>query len=129
MIITVGTITIPTIPVMVMEAAVSAGASAWDLVWAGAWECPLDMDTPIMGTLPIMDMVATTIPTIDTADGVTAVIPIMEVPTGADITTDTTMGTITAIMAAVGIIPIIIPATEGWIAGTMPDIQDPRRLP
>ena len=125
MIITVGTITIPTIPVMVMEAAVSA----WDLEWDGAWVCLSDMDTPIMVTLPIMDMVATTIPSgdIDTRTMDTAVIT--EVPTGADIITDTTMGSITVIMGAVVIIPNIIPATGIWIADSMPVIQDPPELP
>ena len=112
---------------MDMEEAVSAGALAWDLEWAGAWACPLDMDTPPMVILPIMDTVATTIPTTVTVD--TMDTPITEVPTGADITTGTTMAIITAIMGAADIIPIIITATGIWITDSMPVIQEPRRLP
>lgn len=130
MIITVGTITIPTIPIMVTEEAVSAGASAWDLAWDGAWACPSDMDTlPIMGmvaTIPLMVM-EVTIPTMDMAD--TVATPIMEVPTGVDTTTDTTTGIITDITEAVDIILniITITATGEWITGNTLVIPGPQK--
>lgn len=77
-----------------------------------------------------MDMAVTdiTIPTIRTGDMAdTMVTPITEVPTGAAITTDTTTGTI-ADYTGTTIIPNNIPATEGWITGTIPAIPGPQRL-
>ena len=113
------------------EEVVSAGALAWDLEWAGAWACPLDMDTHIMVTLPIMDTVATTIRilTMDMDTAVTMVTPITEVPIGADITVGTTTGIGMVIMAAADITPKPITATAIWITDNMQGIQDLRGLP
>ena len=131
MIITVGTITIPITPVMAMVAGL-AGVLAWDLEWDGAWACPSDTDTHIrIGavTVHIMVMVDTdtTIPGMapgaDMADTMATLI--MEVPTGADITTDTTMAIITEDTGMV--IPKPITATEEWITGTMPVIPGPQK--
>lgn len=128
MIIADGIITIPTIPVMVMEAAVLAGALAWDSAWDMVWECPLDGDIhpmDMVDTLPIMAMEATTTPTGAMEAMEAGDTHITEVPTGVDITTDTTMDTGTVTMAAVAdITPKPIPATGEWIAGIMLVIQD-----
>ena len=134
MIMAVGTITIPTIPIMGMEAAVSAGVSAWDSAWDMEWECPLDGDIPTMDmgvTIPIMAMEATMIPimAMEAMEAGDMDTHIPEVPTGADITMDTTMVTGTGITVVAVITPKPITAMGEWITGNMPVIQDPQGLP
>ena len=118
MIITDGTITIPTIPIMATAGAVSAGVLAWDLEWDGAWVCPSDTDIPIMD---MEDTLATATPIMDMEDTMATATLITEVPTGADITMDTTMGIITDIMGT-DITPKAITATVEWITDNMPVI-------